>query len=229
VEILLSIQGRLHGEAVERTFRSTQGMEIVGSEPVRSRLPGAVLRLKPRVLLLDLGRELLPGLEVATQVALDSPGTIVVGLLPPLQPGNVELLVRSGIACFEHQDADARDVIEAIRRLAAGHCPHIVGSSWCLHSLQVLCDPRPLSDPRVPLSGREKEVLHLLIRGCTSREMGARLFISPRTVEDHVASLFLKLRLHDKRALTCAHFGIEDAAALAVRSFDSLTCDCRFQ
>ena len=125
-----------------------------------------------------------------------------------------------------HEDASMQDVLEVITRVAAGRCPQIDGYSWCLQSLQVFFDPRALAVPHESLSGREKEVLHLLIQGRTSREMGTRLFLSARTIEDHVASLFRKLGLHDKKALGCAQYGAEGSGgALAAIPRDALTCE----
>ena len=54
-------------------------------------------------------------------------------------------------------------------------------------------------------------MLHLLTRGFTSRAMGDRLFISPRTVESHVAELYRKLRLHDSHQLSCDAYQDEEA------------------
>jgi DNA-binding NarL/FixJ family response regulator len=52
--------------------------------------------------------------------------------------------------------------------------------------------------------------VHLVSRGFTSREVGERLFISPRTVENHVAEIYRKLELNDSRQLSCDVYRDED-------------------
>lgn len=80
---------------------------------------------------------------------------------------------------------------------------NIIGIRWSALDIKPLLDvPIQLADSfyqKYQLSSREKEVLHLLLRGNTSKEMAQKLFISEGTVKDHISSIYSKVGVHHKK------------------------------
>jgi DNA-binding NarL/FixJ family response regulator len=160
---------------------------------------------------MDLTAQLIPRLEIAATVVKTHRGTGVVGILPVLRSRHAELFLRSGISGLLGRDAGAGEVVRAIVEVAAGR-PYLSHSyAEALRTLYAGQGAPSMGNPRESLSAREEEVLHLVTRGFTSREMGDRLFISRRTVENHVAELYRKLGLHDSHQLSCAAYQDEEA------------------
>jgi DNA-binding NarL/FixJ family response regulator len=97
-----------------------------------------------------------------------------------------------------------RDLADAVVRVAAGDAvfsPRLAG--FVLDAFAQRPDTPPVTDPELDLlSPREREVLTLLARGYTYREIAADLFISVKTVETHVSSELRKTQLSNRYALS---------------------------
>jgi two-component system invasion response regulator UvrY len=209
--ILMAVPTRIYSEAIERVLASVPGFEIIGSVVVGQEIPDWVRRLAPHVLIMDLTAHLIPRLEIATTVLKCQCGVGVVGLLPVLRARHAELFLRSGISGLVDRNSDTTELVHAIAEVAAGRCYLSRGYVGALRALYADQAAPSAVNGRESLSAREEEVLRLVTRGFTSREMGDRLFISSRTVENHVAELYRKLHLNDSRQLSCeAYLDEED-------------------
>jgi DNA-binding NarL/FixJ family response regulator len=111
--------------------------------------------------------------------------------------------VRAGASGYLVKGADAEQVVSAVTAVADGHA--VFGPSMAGRVLQAfgVTSPPADTDPRAGglpgLSAREREVLELLAEGLTNNEIGARLFISPITVRNHVSRILAKLQVRDRR------------------------------
>jgi len=152
-------------------------------------------RLRPNVILLDLMLPGLSGLEVLRQMPTRAPGVRGVVLSVHDDPAQVIEALRAGALGYVLKDSPAGEVVHALREAAAGR--RYVAPPLSERRLQIYeaqsC--RSASDPYDTLTSREREVLHLTAEGRTSTEIGRALYISPRTVEGHRASLMHKLGL----------------------------------
>ncbi len=209
--ILVAAQIQIYSEAIERILTSVPGFEFVGSLATDAEILDAVQRMAPRVLILDLTAHLIPRLEIAATVSKTQCGVSVVGLLPVLRARHVELFRRSGISGLVDRNATTSEFVHAIVEVAAGRCYLSRGYAGPLRALYAGRGPEAIANTCESLSVREEEVLRLVIRGFTSRQMGDRLFISPRTVENHLAELYRKLNLHDSLQLSCEAYQDEEA------------------
>jgi DNA-binding NarL/FixJ family response regulator len=206
----MAVPTRIYSQAIERVLTSVPGFEIIGSVVVAQEIPDWVRRLAPHVLIMDLTAHLIPRLEIATAVLKIQCGVGVVGLLPVLRARHAELFLRSGISGLVDRYSDTTELVHAIVEVAAGRCYLSHGYVGALRTLYAGRGAPSASNARESLSVREEEVLRLVTRGFTSREMGDRLFISSRTVENHVAELYRKLHLNDSRQLSCEAYRDEE-------------------
>ncbi|MEE2789659.1 MAG: response regulator transcription factor [Myxococcota bacterium] len=163
-------------------------IEIVGSASDGRSALADIERLKPDVLLCDLALPGLGGLEVIKRIATFEHVPRVVVLTMYHDAIWVQRAQEAGAAGYVLKGSGVKDVLEAVRRVAAGET---------FLSLSV----RRAAN-HDPLSKREREVLTLLAEGHTSKEIGATLDISTRTAEHHRANLMKKLAIYDVAGLT---------------------------
>src|SRR6478752_2676445 len=150
-----------------------------------------VLGHKPTVLVLDLN---MPGeptsLEAIPRVSEVSPGTRVVVLTMQEDPVFAREALRAGAMGYVLKEAADSELVEAVRRAAAGdtYLNPRLGAA-------LAAAPPPAAGPPDDLSAREVEVLRLIALGHTNAEIAEQLVISVRTVETHRAHIQQKLRL----------------------------------
>ena len=160
-------------------------------------------RMKPSLLLLDLMLPSLSGIDVARRVTKRSPQTKVVVLSMQSNEEHVVAALRSGASAYVTKKSSGAEVLRAIREVLAGR--RYLSAPFA--SLASAASPEGVagqfsgSDPYETLTNREREVLHLAAEGHSNAEIGARLKISPRTVETHRAKATHKLGLRGQTDL----------------------------
>ncbi len=167
-----------------------EGMEVVAEAGDAESALRAVLGYKPDVLVLDLN---MPGdlssLDALPGVTERSPGTRTVVLTMQEDPEFARRALRAGAAAYVLKEAADAELVEAVRRAAAGE-------TYLNPSLgaKLAAAPPPVTGNPDDLSPREVEVLRLIALGHTNAEIGEQLFLSIRTVETHRAHVQQKLR-----------------------------------
>lgn len=154
----------------------------------------AVLGHKPDVLVLDLN---MPGrgtsIDALPDFAERSPGTRVVVLTMQENPEYARQALRAGARAYVLKEAADIELVEAIRRAAAGET-YLHPSLGARLASEATESPDDLTD-------REAEVLRLIALGHTNTEISEKLFLSVRTVETHRAHVQQKLRLSTRAEL----------------------------
>jgi two-component system response regulator NreC len=158
-------------------------------------------RLHPDVLVLDLMLESLNGLEVARQVATQSPKTAIIILSMYNNEAYVLEALRAGAKGYVLKDATAAELVKAVREAVIGR--HYLSTSLSERIIENYIEKSKETylDPYETLTTREREVLHLAAQSRTNAEIAKRLFISRRTVEVHRASVMHKLGLRSQAQL----------------------------
>ena len=166
------------------------GLRVVSEAGDAGSALRTVLGHKPSVLVLDLN---MPGeltsLEAIPKVADASPGTRVVVLTMQEDPAFARRALQAGAAGYVLKEAADSELVEAVRRAAAGdtYLNPRLGAA-------LAAAPAAPSGPPDDLSPREVEVLRLIALGHTNAEIAEQLFLSVRTVETHRAHIQQKLR-----------------------------------
>ena len=150
--------------------------------------------LKPDIVLIDLLLPHMSGYQAIPEILRVSPETRIVVMSSQTGPTAVRQAISAGAHGYVPKRASDTEVIEAIRRVAAGE--RYVDPD--LGAQLVVADGVPALDP---LSERERDVLYLLALGYTNQEVGKKLFISARTVDTHRAHIMQKLRLSTRAEL----------------------------
>jgi two-component system response regulator NreC len=167
---------------------SEPGIEVVAEA---GDVPGAleaVERHRPDVLVLDLLMPGEPGLDAIPRLREVSPGTRVVVLTAQQDPSFAGEAMRLGAAGYVPKEAAGKQLLRAINMAAEG-------STYLEPRLgaRLAADVAAAKRSAPELTEREVEVLRLIARGHTNREMAERLYLSVRTVESHRARIQRKL------------------------------------
>jgi DNA-binding NarL/FixJ family response regulator len=170
------------------------GIGAVGEAGTAEQAITRVRHCKPDVVLLDLLLPRKSGYEAIPEILRASPETRVLVMSSQTGPSSVRKAISAGAHGYVPKRASDTELIEAIRRVAAGE--RYVDPD--LGAQLVVADNVPALEP---LSDRERDVLHLLALGYTNQEIGKQLFISVRTVDTHRAHIMRKLQLETKAEL----------------------------
>jgi DNA-binding NarL/FixJ family response regulator len=156
----------------------------------------------PQVVLLDVHLPGGGGQVVVDAVKVRHPGVRFLALSASDAPGDVVSVVRAGARGYVTKAISGPELIDAIRRVADGDVvfsPRLAGFVLdAFSSIPVSAVDQELGR----LSEREREVLQLIARGYTYREVGEELYISVKTVETHVSAVLRKLQLANRNELT---------------------------
>jgi DNA-binding NarL/FixJ family response regulator len=191
-------------EAVARDLADA-GFDVVataadGREALR-RLPAA----RPDVLVLDLQLPGLDGVAVTREVAAAAPDTRVLVLSSSGEQDDVLQAVKAGAIGYLVKSASRQELIDAVRRTAAGEASFTAGlAGLVLGEYRRIAGAPPAAGREAgpQLTERETEVLRFVAKGFSSRQIADRLVISHRTVQNHVQNTLTKLQLHNRVELT---------------------------
>ena len=164
-----------------------------------------IARSEPDVVLLDVHLPGGGGQLVITAIRAAHPEVRFLALSASDAPEDVIAVIRAGARGYVTKTISGPDLVDAIRRVAAGDSvfsPMLAG--FVLDAFASSAGPdRPALDPELDqLTPREREVLRLIARGYTYKEIARELYISTKTVETHVSSVLRKLQLSTRHQLT---------------------------
>jgi DNA-binding NarL/FixJ family response regulator len=183
--------------------------------------PQAVRRAKaaePDVLVLDLNLPGLPGVEVCKEVVAAHPKLRVLVLSASGEHADVLEAVKSGATGYLLKSSSTEELLDAVRRTAVGDAVFTPGLAGLVlgEYRRLASEPAPATadQPVVPqLTERETEVLRLVAKGLSYKQIAERLVISHRTVQNHVQNTLGKLQLHNRVELVryAIEAGLDDA------------------
>ncbi|WP_123995818.1 response regulator transcription factor [Streptomyces sp. Ag109_G2-6] len=183
--------------------------------------PEAVRRARavaPRVLVLDLNLPGMPGVQVCKELVGTDPALRVLVLSASGEHADVLEAVKSGATGYLMKSAGAQELIDAVRRTAAGEPVFTPGLAGLVlgEYRRLATDPASAAadEPKAPqLTDRETEVLRLVAKGLSYKQIAERLVISHRTVQNHVQNTLGKLQLHNRVELVryAIERGLDDA------------------
>ncbi|MGD9145397.1 MAG: response regulator transcription factor [Anaerolineae bacterium] len=196
IRILLADDHDLVREGTRQLLEREEDLKVVaeagdGEEAVR-----LTVEQNPDVALVDIAMPKLNGIEATKQIKVRSPSTAVLILTAYDDEQYIFALLEAGAAGYLLKSVRGRDLIAAIRSVHAGESVlhPVIARKVINHFSRPADEPSP--QPGVePLSERELEVLRLAARGLGNREIAQELYLSTRTVQTHLSTIFAKMKV----------------------------------
>ncbi|MGH2678254.1 MAG: response regulator [Actinomycetota bacterium] len=176
---------------------SIDGMHVVAEAADGHAAVREAVTLSPDVLIMDIRMPGLDGIEATRMVARSAPGVAVLMLTMYEDDDSVFSAMRAGARGYLLKGAGQDEIVRATRAVAAGEA--IFGPGIARRVLGYLTAPPPAAAPAFPeLTGREREILGLIAAAHPNGDIARRLNIAPKTVANHISSIFTKLQVADR-------------------------------
>jgi DNA-binding NarL/FixJ family response regulator len=140
----------------------------------------------------------MDGIAATRQLRRVAPGAAVLVLTMFEDDGSVFAAMRAGARGYVLKGADQHEIVRAIGAVAAGEA--IFGPGVARRVLDLLTSPPVAEHPFAELTAREREVLDLIAAGLPNGNIAERLQLAPKTVGNHISSIFAKLQVADRAA-----------------------------
>lgn len=187
-------------DAVERDLQAA-GFDVVAVAATGTEAINRFRATRPQVVVLDLQIPEPSGVEVTATVLADEPSSRVLILSASGEQDDVLAAVKAGATGYLVKSASREELLGAVRRVAAGDSVFTPG----LAAL-VLGEFRRMNQPETPpgekLTERETEILKMVAKGMSYKQIAERLVLSHRTVQNHVQNTLRKLQMHNRVELT---------------------------
>lgn len=177
------------------------GFDVVATASTGTEALTRAAAVRPRVVVLDLQIPAPTGVEVTAQLVKDDPTVRVLILSASGEQEDVLEAVKAGSTGYLVKSASRTELLSAVARVAEGDTVFTPGlAGLVLGEYRRLSDtPEGSGNPDTPrLTDRETEVLRLVAKGLSYKQIAERLFLSHRTVQNHVQNTLRKLQLHNR-------------------------------
>lgn len=170
------------------SLKADPDLHVVGEAETGAQAVPMYRKCKPDVVLMDLRMPDLSGVEATAALGKEFPGAKVIILSSHDLEEDIFRAFQAGARGYLLKDVRVEDLSQAIKAVAAGqqHIPPDIA--------QALADHGQGTD----LTEREREVLHLVVKGLNNKEIGRTLGFSENTAKFHVKNIFLKLHVGDR-------------------------------
>ncbi len=188
---------RMLREGLRRSLED-EGFDVLGEAADGLEAVRMAAELRPEVILMDVTMPEMDGVEAVRRIHEECPEIRVVMLTMHADADVLAQAIRAGAAGYLVKDCSTDEIADAVRMAANGDTalsPQL--ASTMLEELRRLNAPPETEEDRL-VTKREEEVLQLIADGCSTPEVAAKLYISQKTVKNHLASVYQKLDARDR-------------------------------
>lgn len=196
IEVLIVDDHGLVREGLRTLLEAEEGVHVVGEARRADEALALAAKLRPTVVVLDIGLPDRGGLEIVGEIRDASPASRILMCSGLAEGSMLVAAAAAGADGFVAKESPNAEIVDAVRRVADGAA--VVGQESAESMFRDLRDRRSNVSKVEALSAREREVLSLLAEGLTNREISHRMFIAEKTVRNHVSSVLRKLSLRHR-------------------------------
>jgi DNA-binding NarL/FixJ family response regulator len=197
IRLLLADDHRMLREGLRRSM-TDEGFEVVGEAENGEQAVRLAGELSPDVILMDVSMPECDGVEATRRIKSAGSSARIIMLTMHADQAVLADAIRAGASGYLVKDCSTDEVAGAVRMAAKGDTalsPQLAASM--LDEVRRLDPANTPEDDRL-VTKREEEVLQLIADGCSTPEVAAQLFISQKTVKNHLASIYQKLDARDR-------------------------------
>jgi len=205
LRILIADDHELARQGIRALLESHPGWEVCAEAKDGREATDLADKLKPDLILLDIGMPVLNGLEAARKILATSPNAVILILTMHDSDQVVREVLRAGVRGYLLKSDAGRDLVAAVEALQRQRTFFTTRVSQMVLDAFLNREDRDVEkvDPSGDvLTTREREVIQLLAEGKTSKEVSVILNLSVKTAETHRTNLMRKLDLHSVADLT---------------------------
>lgn len=193
IRVLIADDHLVVRKGIQFLLSTEDDIDVIGEVADGAEAVARAEALKPDVILMDLVMPEMDGIEATREIAARQPGTRVLVLTSFAADDKVFPAIKAGALGYLLKDSSPDDLVQAIRRVHRGE-PSLEASIARKVLTEMAGGPKkPLSDD--PLTERELDILRLIARGCSNKEIAEQLVIADITVRTHVSNILGKLHL----------------------------------
>jgi two-component system response regulator NreC len=201
IRLLLVDDHAVVRSGLKMLLENERDVEIIGEASSAAEAMEAALRLKPNVILMDIGLPDLSGIDATREIKKRTPEVAIVALTIHEDEEYFFKMLEAGASGYVPKRAAPEELITAIRAAATGQV-YLYPSLAKLLVRDFLDGGRAGTEPTSSdLTDREQEVLAYLAEGASNEEIAVSLVISPKTVARHRENIMRKLNLHSRAEL----------------------------
>ena len=196
IRLMLADDHRMLREGLRRSMID-QGFDVVGEARDGDEAIRLAEELRPEVILMDVTMPEVDGVEATRQIRASFPEIKIVMLTMHADQEVLTSAIRAGASGYLVKDCSTEEIASAVRMAVSGETalsPQLAASM--LDEVRRLDQPHRDEDRIV--TRREEEVLQLIADGCSTPEVAEKLYISQKTVKNHLASIYQKLDARDR-------------------------------
>ena len=196
IRVLIADDHGLFRFGLKAALRNAGGFEVVGEADTGEIVVSMAAEFKPEIVLMDIKMPGFNGIEATRRILEANPDVGVVVVTMFEDDDSVFSAMRAGARGYVLKEAEADEMIRVIRAVAEGEA-HF-GQEIARKLRGFFSKPTAPKEIFPELTPREGEVLDMIARGLSNTEISRRLYVSPKTVRNHVSNIFLKLQVADR-------------------------------
>jgi DNA-binding NarL/FixJ family response regulator len=198
IRVLIADDHAVVREGLHAVLGSEPDMAVVGEAATGKEVVERAADLGPDVILMDIQMPQINGIEATRRILDANPKIGVVVLTMFEDDDSVFSAMRAGARGYVLKGAHPTEILKVLRAVADGEA-HF-GPEIARRFVDFFSAPKPSSPAEAfpELTSREREILDLIAQGHSNAKIAARLFVSPKTVGNHISHIFTKLRVADR-------------------------------
>src|ERR671911_195448 len=198
IRVLIADDHPLFREGMRGRLDRVADVAVVGEAASGDEAVELAHRLEPHVILMDIKMPGLNGIEATREIQQASPQIGILVLTMFEDDDSVLAAMRAGAKGYLLKDSGGEGVVHAIRAVASGEA--VFGPGVAERIMGFFSAPRLDTPQRVfpELTDREEEILSLVAQGKSNQEIARQLFVSLKTVRNHVSNILVKLQVADR-------------------------------
>jgi DNA-binding NarL/FixJ family response regulator len=199
VRVIVADDHPVYREGLAMMLGTGSEIEVVGMASTGAEAIALAMREHPDVVVMDLRMPDLDGVAATRELTEREPGIAVLMLTMYDDDESVFHAVRAGARGYLLKGANRDEILRAVLAVAGGDA--IFGPALARRIASFFSSPPPApAGPIEGLTARETEILHLIAAGRSNTAIAETLVLSPKTVRNHVSSIFAKLQVSDRGA-----------------------------